>query len=793
MTITHDHPLAGHPGRDKTIRKAKQLTQWDGMNQWISDYIKGCATCQQNKILTHRRKTPLYRITTKEGTLPFQQVAMDLITGLPTHKGKDAILTIVDHGCSRGAIFLPCSTTVMGPGIAQLYLDNMYRWFGLPLKIITNRDPHFTSHFGKALKEKLGIQQNLSSAFHPQTDGISERKNQWVEQYLHLVTSAQPEDWMHWLPLASAVHNNRKNATTGLSPNQIILGYEPTLLPSETPPSSNEAVQERVKLLMQRRAQAVDAINQTAGKSQTIPSQFKCGNQVWLEATNLKFPHQKTKLLPKRYGPFTITKEISPVAYQIKLPPSWNIHNVFHASLLSPYHETTAHGPNFSRPPPDLIKGEEEYEVERIISHRRHGRSRTLQYLIKWKGYPESDNTWEPHDQVHAPELLKTYHRQNPLQGIKGRSIKLDKTCPSSQSRSLPSHLGNSYPMQPAQSYPSNHHPLAPTSLLGADTLSRKALTSSPTKRLTYSSRSSATTSLRPTPIYTTTSAPSNTTTAPSTTKACLTPAPSTCPQSLAHLRQPQSLSQHPSLPALSTASYTTDKTSTPPPCEASQKDWSTLSRSASLGIKDANCNTKAASTSWKRRSSTIKIRSRPLLRDTSKTMTRSLTSSSPMAKAFSSQPNGSSSSTMDTLQDTLSGTALLTPHLSSNPTPPPHSTMKSQPLPLQYGTPISSPAPRPNSWPSAMPPLIWMTGVSLGRFLRFRELDDHIQSRQAHIRVLEQEVKAIREAREMCKFRLEAARADKRASSLQRLSDREPQERSGWKKRAQFGRGRPF
>ena len=373
MTITHDHPLAGHPGRDETIRKTKQLTHWDSMNQWITDYVNGCTTCQQNKILTHKRKTPLYRITTKEGTLPFQQVAMDLITGLPTHNGKDAILTIVDHGCSRGAVFLPCSTTITGLGIAQLYLNNIYRWFGLPLKIITDRDPRFISHFGKALKKKLVIQQNLSSAFHPQTDEILERKNQWVEQYLHLVAFAQLEDWTHWLPLASVVHNNWRNTTTGLSPNQILLGYKPTLLPSETPPTNNETVQEQVKLLMERRVQAVDAINQMAGRGQVIPSQFKCGDQVWLEATNLKISHQKTKLLPKRYSPFTITKEISPVAYQIKLPPSWNIHNMFHASLLSPYHETTAHSPNFSQPPPDLIEREKEYEVEQIISHRHHG------------------------------------------------------------------------------------------------------------------------------------------------------------------------------------------------------------------------------------------------------------------------------------------------------------------------------------------------------------------------------------------------------------------------------------
>ena len=99
---------------------------------------------------------------------------MDLITGLPVRRGFNAILTIIDHGCSRAAIFLPCNMTISGPGIAQLYLDNVYRWFGLPTKIISDRDPHFTLHFGKALTRKLGIQQNLSTAFHLQIDRLSE-------------------------------------------------------------------------------------------------------------------------------------------------------------------------------------------------------------------------------------------------------------------------------------------------------------------------------------------------------------------------------------------------------------------------------------------------------------------------------------------------------------------------------------------------------------------------------------------------------------------------------------------
>ncbi len=208
MTLVHDHPMAGHPGRDETIRKASQTHNWTGMHQWISDYVKGCANCQQNKIITHRKKIPLYRITMAENTLPFRQITMDLITRLPMQRRYNAILTIVDHGCSRAAIFLPCTDTITGPGIAQLYLDHVYRWFGLPSRMISNRDPRFTSHFGKALTDKLGILRNLSTTFHPQTDGLSEQKNQWVEQYLRLVTSMDPKGWVDWIALATTVHNN---------------------------------------------------------------------------------------------------------------------------------------------------------------------------------------------------------------------------------------------------------------------------------------------------------------------------------------------------------------------------------------------------------------------------------------------------------------------------------------------------------------------------------------------------------------------------------------------------------
>ena len=157
---------------------------------------------------------------------------MDLITGLPERCNHNTILTIINQGCSHAAVFLPCNTTITGAGIIQLYFDNIVRWFSILKEIISDRDPRFMSHFGRVLATKLGINQNLLTAFHPQMDRLLKHKNQWVEQYLCLVTLAVPEDWDRWLMTASVVHNNWRNQTTGLSLNQVLLRYN---IPLQTP------------------------------------------------------------------------------------------------------------------------------------------------------------------------------------------------------------------------------------------------------------------------------------------------------------------------------------------------------------------------------------------------------------------------------------------------------------------------------------------------------------------------------------------------------------------------------
>jgi hypothetical protein len=147
---------------------------------------------------------------------------------------------------------------------------------------------------------------------------------------------------------------------------------------------------------------------------------YEEGEQVWLEGTNLKTLYPSAKLGPKQYGPFKVTKRFSNTVYELGIPQQWKIHNVFHANLLMPYKEMELHGPNFSQPPPDLINGEEEYEVEKIIDMKQKGRGCKTHYLIKWKGYPTSDNSWEPEDSVNAKELIREYQtRRNKARGRK--------------------------------------------------------------------------------------------------------------------------------------------------------------------------------------------------------------------------------------------------------------------------------------------------------------------------------------------------------------------------------------
>src|SRR5580693_6567950 len=279
--------------------------------------------------------------------------------------------------------------------------------------------------FRTRINQRLGNQPEPVNGISP-PNRWDIRTNQWVEQYLRLITANQNE-WSKWLPMATAVHNNSKNSTTGFAPSELLIGWEPPLATEQRSESKNQTAEEYLSSMRRNRLMAIHALNKVALRTDTPPNRWMIGQLAWLEGKNLPLAHGTAKLAPRRHGPFRVTQVISPVAVRLELPPQWRIHPVFHISLLTPYTETPSHGPNFTRPPPDLIDREEEYEVEQIRSHRTWGRSKTAQYLIKWVGYPESDNTWEDADQIHAPELIKLYHSALPGRRIKTRGARLEE------------------------------------------------------------------------------------------------------------------------------------------------------------------------------------------------------------------------------------------------------------------------------------------------------------------------------------------------------------------------------
>jgi hypothetical protein len=151
---------------------------------------QGCAKCQESKVITHMKRAPLYPFDTHVEQGPFQYVSMDLITDLPRSNRYDAILTIVDQGCSKAAKFLPCNKTIDGQGVAQLYFKHLFPWFGIPKRIISDRDPRFTSHFAKAVCKATGIQQNISTAFHP--------SHRWTNRTHEQMDGRLPSPVCHW-------------------------------------------------------------------------------------------------------------------------------------------------------------------------------------------------------------------------------------------------------------------------------------------------------------------------------------------------------------------------------------------------------------------------------------------------------------------------------------------------------------------------------------------------------------------------------------------------------------------
>ena len=412
----HDSPLAGHFGIAKTHELLSRNYYFPGMLSFVKSYVSTCDLCSRGKAPRHAKHGELSPLPVPSG--PWKSVSCDFITDLPPSNGFDSVLVFVDR-FTKMSHFTPCLKSTDAPEFASMFLKHVIRLHGIPDSVVSDRGSIFTSHFWKSLSALMNMKQRLSTAFHPQTDGQTERMNQTLEQYLRIYCNYEQDDWANLLSLAEFAYNNSHQPSIDCSPFYANYGYNPEFTLNLRSPISAPAAKSLADSLHSVHERLVENVKSAQDhqaryhNAKHKPVKFNVGDKVWLLSTNIRTVRPSKKLDWKRLGPFSITKCIGTQAYQLALPNSIRIHNVFHVSLLEPYSASAIPGRTPPPPPPVIIDSEQEFEVEQILDSKFI--RKRLHYLVQWKGYSISENSWEPdHLLRNSPDLVKSFHSRYP-------------------------------------------------------------------------------------------------------------------------------------------------------------------------------------------------------------------------------------------------------------------------------------------------------------------------------------------------------------------------------------------
>lgn len=432
----HESKIGGHMGRAKTLAQAQQGYAFPGMKKLVEEVVDNCDICNKTKTRRHKPYGLLEPLPTP--TAAWSSISMDFITGIPESKDPatgvsyDSIWVVVDR-LTKWAYFLPCSKTTTAEQLAYLFERDIVSVHLWPDNIVSDRDKLFVSKFWQGLMQRMGVKSKLSTAFHPQTDGQTERLNQILETYLRAYVNFEQDNWLELLPTAQIAYNTTFVESTKISPFFALFGKEPELRrgpPTDAPRAAVRAdrLQELHEHLKAELEFTRERMRTNYDNKRVEGPTLQEGDHVYLFARNLHTKRPSRKLDFKKLGPFRIVKKVASSNYELDLPTSMKVRTkVFHISLLEPAPEAA--------PLEEEIEAEadeEEFDVDEILdSQLRNGE---LHYLIRWLDYgPESDS-WEPVDNLSCPEKIEEFHRKNPdrptAQGATTESPDRQQTTP---------------------------------------------------------------------------------------------------------------------------------------------------------------------------------------------------------------------------------------------------------------------------------------------------------------------------------------------------------------------------
>lgn len=296
--------------------------------------------CARNKTRNQRPSGLLQPLAVP--SRPWSHISLDFVTGLPRSAGKTVILSVIDR-FSKAAHFIALEKLPTATETARLMVDHVFKLHGIPAEVTSDRGPQFTSQVWKSFCSALGAQANLSSGYHPQTNGQTERLNQELESMLRCMVSHNPATWSAHLPWVEYAHNSHVSASTGLSPFEASLGYQPPLFPEEEADLAVPSVQHHLQRCRRVWTRTREALTKAAARHcryadrlRSPAPQYTPGQKVWLSAKDVPLKVSSRKLAPRFIGPYVVHSVILPSAVKLKLPPSLRIHPVFHVSQVRP-------------------------------------------------------------------------------------------------------------------------------------------------------------------------------------------------------------------------------------------------------------------------------------------------------------------------------------------------------------------------------------------------------------------------------------------------------------------------